>query len=220
MRPIYHITHIKNLPAILAQGGLLCDAEAEQRQICQQSIAYDEIKERRKRRQVKTLSGQSVSAGGVVADYVPFYFANRSPMLCAIYRQSVPRFQGIERDIVYLVSSVERVVSKRAKWCFTNGHAAEAVTNFFDDLASLSKLDWEIIDSWKWSDSLSDPDRKRKKQAEFLVASQFSWEWIEALGVMDAGMVEKVQLLIADCDHKPVVKTQPKWYYTSTVNRA
>jgi hypothetical protein len=46
----------------------MCDAEAELREFCQQSIAYDTIKECRKRRRVETLKGQPVSAGGVVAD--------------------------------------------------------------------------------------------------------------------------------------------------------
>lgn len=31
MTPIYHIPHIKNLPAILREDALLCDAEAERR---------------------------------------------------------------------------------------------------------------------------------------------------------------------------------------------
>jgi ssDNA thymidine ADP-ribosyltransferase, DarT len=68
MTAIYHITHVANLSTILRENGLICDAEAELRGLCQQSIAYDSIKERRKRRRVETLKGQPVSAGGVVAD--------------------------------------------------------------------------------------------------------------------------------------------------------
>ena len=125
MTPIYHITHIANLPAILREDGLLCDAEAERRALCAQSIAYDTIKERRKRRLVKNLAGQPVAAVGVVADYVPFYFSNRSPMLGAIHKGRVPAYQGGQRDVVYLVAHAETVAAEVEHWCFTNGHAVE-----------------------------------------------------------------------------------------------
>jgi hypothetical protein len=78
--PIYHITHVANLPAILGEDGLVCDAEAELRGLCQQSIAYDTIKERRKRRAVETLTGQPVAAGGVVA--IMFRSTSATAHLC------------------------------------------------------------------------------------------------------------------------------------------
>jgi hypothetical protein len=217
--PIYHITHIKNLPAILQEGGLLCDVEAELRGLCAQSIAYDTIKERRKRRRVETLHGQPVAAGGVVADYVPFYFCNRSPMLYAIYTKSVPGFQGEERDVVYLMTYVEHVARREAKWCFTDGHAAEGVTQFADDLGQLSIVNREIVESWSWKDTLADPDRKRKKQAEFLVHGRFPWSWVEWIGVMDNAMGTQVREILATAAHHPKVTSQPKWYYTTTATR-
>jgi hypothetical protein len=216
MTPIYHITHIANLPMILQADGLLCDAEAERRGLCAQSIAYDTIKERRKRRLVETLHGQPVAAGGVVADYVPFYFCNRSPMLYAIYTKSVPSFQGGERDVVYLRSSVEFVTCQQVKWCFTDGHAAEGVTQFADDLSQLTMLDQQILESWSWKDTLADPDRKRKKQAEFLVHGRFPWAWVEWIGVMDEEMARHVRQTISGASHHPKLTLQPKWYYTTT----
>jgi hypothetical protein len=219
MTPIYHITHIKNLPAILKEDGLLCDAEAERRGLCAQSIAYDTIKERRKRRPVETLQGQPVAAGGMVADYVPFYFCNRSPMLYAIYTKSVSSFLGEEQDVVYLMAHVERVVKREIKWCFTDGHAAEGVTQFADDLAQFSIVNRQIIESWSWKDTLADPDRKRKKQAEFLVHGRFPWPWVEWIGVMNAEMADRVREIMAAATHHPSVTTQPKWYYTTTTTR-
>src|ERR1700712_3277083 len=98
MTAIYHITHVDNLPTIVREAGLVCDAEAERRGLCQQSIAYDSIKQRRRRRAVVTLHGDAVAAGGVLPDYVPFYFCNRSPMLGAIHQGTVPGYQGGQRD--------------------------------------------------------------------------------------------------------------------------
>jgi hypothetical protein len=219
MTPVYHITHINNLPAILRKDGLLCDAEAERLGLCSQSISYDAIKERRKRRRVETLQGQPVAAGGVVADYVPFYFSNRSPMLYAIFTKSVPCFQGNERDVVYLMSHVERIVKRNGKWCFTDGHAAEGVTQFADDIAQLSIVDREIVESWSWKDTLADPDRKRKKQAEFLVHDRFPWSWVEWIGVMDDEMRVRVLEMLGTAAHRPGVTSQPKWYYSTTTTR-
>jgi len=222
MTPIFHITHLSNLPAIIRERGLWSDLETERRGLCQQGIAYPEIKERRKRRAVVSLAGKTVGAGGVVADYVPFYFANRSPMLYAVFSGSVAGYLGGERNVVYLVSSAERVTATSARWCFSNGHAAEGITDFFDTLTDLPRVDRQIIQSWSWKDTLADPDRKRKKQAEFLVHERFLWEWVERIAVMDLELAQQVKELLAgaaDAGHCPPVTTEPKWYYTTTVNR-
>lgn len=165
MTPIYHITHVDNLPAILREGGLVCDQEAQQRELCSQAIAYDTVKQRRMVRPVAKLLGGSVAAGGVLAEYVPFYFTQRSPMLLAIHKRCVPAYQGGQADVVYLVSSVENVARSDRVWCFTDGHAVEAVTEFYDRLDDLQKVDWGAVRTWKWGGRwlLADPDIKRRK---------------------------------------------------------
>ena len=59
MTDIYHITHIANLPSIVKDGGLWCDNERRHQRAIQVSIAYENLKERRRRTSVR------VSAGGV-----------------------------------------------------------------------------------------------------------------------------------------------------------
>lgn len=67
---IFHFTHIDNLASIIATG-LGCDSHA-----CPSvDVGNHDIKQRRAERKVP------VPPGGVVADYVPFYFAPRSPMI-------------------------------------------------------------------------------------------------------------------------------------------
>lgn len=111
MTLIHHITHIANLASIIERGELACDAAVERENLCEQSIAYDSIKERRRNRLVETLAGKKIAAGGVLPDYVPFYFSNRTPMLGAIHRGLVPAFQGRQNDVVYLVSTAEAVAA-------------------------------------------------------------------------------------------------------------
>lgn len=215
MTPIYHITHVANLPMILREDGLLCDAVAERRSLCAQSIAHDSIKDRRKLRSVRTLAGCPVAASGMVADYVPFYFCNRSPMLGAIHKGLVSGYEGGQRDVIYLVARAERVAAARADWCFTDGHAVEAVTDFFSDLRDLKQVDWKAVETWRWGGRwlLSDPDVKRRKQAEFLVHERFPWTLVQSIGVLDTGMATRVRAMLTEAAHKPGVTIEPKWYY-------
>ena len=215
MTPIYHITHIANLARIIERGGLACDAEVARGGLCEQSIAYDTIKERRRRRPVETLTGTEVAAGGVVADYVPFYFSNRSPMLYAIHRGSVPAYQGGQQDVVYLVSTAEAVAATDFQWCFTDGHAAEGFTEFFVDLADLPRVDWDAVRTWRWGKQyqLANPDVLRRKQAEFLVHRRFPWTLVQRIGVLDESMSRRVHAILAVATHKPRVTIEPTWYY-------
>lgn len=96
--PIVHFTRVEHLATII-RGGLLSDSRAQQSGMLQVEVGHPDIKERRRRRPVPA------AAGGVVADYVPFYFAPRSPMLYVIERGNVPTYdQGCDR-IIYLVTT-------------------------------------------------------------------------------------------------------------------
>lgn len=210
--PIYRITHVSNLCGILQQGGMWSDAQSKAKGLSSKSIAYDELKARRAKRHVATTKGNAVSQGGKLDAYVPFYFANRSPMLYAIHGKTTA-YQGGQAEIVYLVSSVQRVVASKRGWCFTDGHAFEGVTEFFDDEAELSKVDWDMIRDWSWRNTLEDLDRKRRKQAEFLVHDFFPWEWVERIGVINKSMKDQVAAIIASASHLPPISIEPNWYY-------
>ena len=74
---IYHHTHIDNLSGILRSGGVCCDRICQASTLTLRDIAYQNLKLRRMTTPVE------VPPGGVLADYVPFYFGPRSPMLYA-----------------------------------------------------------------------------------------------------------------------------------------
>jgi hypothetical protein len=207
MTPIYHITHVRNLQHIVATQGLWCDAERVRQKFECVGIAHQSLKDRRARTPVP------VAAGGSLGDYVPFYFANRSPMLYAIHTGFVQGCDAGQKDIIYLVSSVERVVKGRRQWCFSDGHAVEAVTKFLSDEAALKAVDWAVIDHWSWQNTNEDPDRKRRKQAEFLVQQFFPWEWVEGIGVIDVAVGNEVTKALQNAQYRPPVAVQAKWYY-------
>ncbi len=104
---IYHITHVDNLPSIVAQGGLLSDAAmiAEGGPIA--PIGMSTIKQWRLTLPVKCHSGDHVG------DYVPFYFCPRSIMLYVIHCSNHPElsYRGGQGPIVHLESNLLDVVN-------------------------------------------------------------------------------------------------------------
>ena len=88
-----------------------------------------------------------LAPGGCVADYVPFYFAARSPMLYIISKGDVPTYSGGQDEIVYLVTSTEKVAQEGLRFVFTDRNAALGLARYGDDLQVLDDyLDWELME--------------------------------------------------------------------------
>jgi hypothetical protein len=204
---VYHITHLRNLPSILDQGGLCCDVMTGERDLDPVGIAHQHIKERRARRRVP------LAAQGTLADYVPFYFAPRSPMLYAIHTNWVAGFSGRQGDILHLVAEAETIRANGLIFAFTDGHAEMSFSSFFEELADLERVDWQIMQETFWNDTAEDGDRKRRRQAEFLVHRFFPWQLIKEIGVISSQVAHTVQALLDAEEHKPVVSVRRKWYY-------
>lgn len=207
MTDIFHITHIRNLPGILQDGGLWCDRVVSQRNLAHVSIAHQHIKDRRAQKNVP------VPPHGVVADYVPFYFAPRSPMLYSIAHGYVEGYRGGQSEVLHLVSSAESVKQSGASFVFTDGHAEMSISHFYRDLQDLGKVDWNIMRATIWRDTNEDGDRKRRRQAEFLVHEFFPFSLFERIGVATQTMAKKTAALLAGLEEKPLIEIQPTWYY-------
>lgn len=207
MPPIYHITHLRNLATILDHGCLWCDRERIGQELGSVGIAYQHIKDRRARKRVP------VGRGGTLADYVPFYFAPRSPMLYAIYRGLVPGYDGGQSSVVHLVTSTEAVAAEPLPFVFTNGHADMAFSRFYDDLRDLDQVDWAIMSERYWNDTPEDGDRKRRRQAEFLVHTSLPWRLVEEIGVMSKKVADEVSAALEGAGHRPPVVVRSGWYY-------
>jgi hypothetical protein len=209
MPAIYHITHIKNLTPILAQGGLFCPVRLTKEEVDHLNIAHQNIQERRALKKVP------IAPFGVLHDYVPFYFAPRSPMLYTIERGNVEGYKDGQTPIIHLVSSAERVAQEKLEFVFTDGHGIMAFSQFFNTLAQLDQVDWKVMESKYWHDTVDDNDRKRRRNAEFLVYQFFPWTLIEEIGVMNQSIADKVQQTTAEQAHRPIVRIHREWYYES-----
>jgi hypothetical protein len=202
---IYHITHHSNLPGIIECGGLLCDGEAARQGPV--SIAYGRLKERR----FETLV--PCEPFGALTDYVPFYFAPRSPMLYAIHKGCVTHYTDGQSKIVYIVCSIQKVVQMGLRFVFTDGHPISRISRFANDLKWLGEMvDWRVMESTVWHNTPEDPDRKRRRQAEFLVYRFLPLEAVETIAVYDLDMRRQVQSYLGDPYQIDVV-VRRAWYY-------
>lgn len=84
-------------------------------------------------------------------------------------------------------------------------------TDFFDDLENLPKVDWNLMEAKYWHDTNDDPDRKRRRQAEFLVHEFFPWELVSYIGVYDGSSAKTVREIVGG--GIPEVGIQRGWYY-------
>ena len=126
---IYHITHLDNLPGILRSGCLSCHKEMVNDGLHPVSIAYPGIQDRR------AITSVACGPGGVLHDYVPFYFAPRSPMLYALHRNRVEGYSGGQTPVLHLVTSVVRLIETGHRFVFTDGHATMRLSRFFTNVA-------------------------------------------------------------------------------------
>jgi hypothetical protein len=205
---IFHITHLDNLSKILEGGNLWCDNEKAKRVVQAKGIAHENIKARRARKIVPAC------VGGSLADYVPFYFAQRSPMLCAIHNRRVVNYNGGQNLILHLFSTVEKVVERDLPFTFTDGHAEMATSKFYEEVADLDKIDWEIMRAQVWRDTEDDGDRKRRRQAEFLVYNHFPIDLINGIGVISESIKNRVEQILNQANIQTKVVVKPHWYYS------
>ena len=154
-----------------------------------------------------------VEPGGVLNDYVPFYFASRSPMLYSIHTGFVQGFTGSQRDIIYLVSSVQKVKESEIPFVFTDGHAYELISNFYNKEKDLKNIDWQIMGETYWNNTADDNDRKRRRMAEFLVYQFVPITCIFAIVVFDDRMESTVNKIQRKCNTNIKTIVKRNWYY-------
>lgn len=181
---LFRMTHIENLRFILRDGLYAPNAKRYAEYL---NIGDEVLIAQRKEFVVP------VAPGGVLSDYVPFYFGGRSPMLLNIktgYRGVRQREQS---EIVFLCAHIDVIVNSCPDFCFTDGHAKDSLTAYYNNLENLDKVDWSVVSLSYWSNTEDDPDRMRRKQAEFLVKNYVPLSCVSGIIVFDNKASVKVK---------------------------
>lgn len=202
---IWRILHRANLPWVLEHG--MHSDNSLMRAPNWVSIGNAELIERR------ALHRVPMPPGGVLNDYVPFYFTPFSVMLRNIHTGWNGVKQVSNEDIVILVSSLHRMKELGLPFLFTDSHAYSGLACYFDDLAHLDKIDWPLLQRRDFKRDPEDPGKLERYQAEALVHQQVP---LAAL----SGIVCYTEAVKADIEREmrsqalpPPVHARPNWYF-------
>ncbi|MGE6371004.1 type II toxin-antitoxin system toxin DNA ADP-ribosyl transferase DarT [Planococcus kocurii] len=189
----FHMTHIKNLPSILKNQELLAYSEMALRNTLYQDIANPRIQERRFTTSIR------LAPHGSLHEYVPFYFAACSPMLYSVLHNGTN-----QEEMVYLVTDTETIDQSGVPYLFTDGHAIMVISEFYSDLTELNKIDWPLME---------DPDRKRRRQAEFLVHKKVPIQLFTGFAVINQLAKDRVEELLKNHQVNKPVGIRRHFYY-------
>ena len=145
--PIYRLIHIDNLPIYLQRGGMHAPNNVPNDGLEYRTIHNIEIQRERHKRPIPC------GSKGTLHDYLPFYFGYLSPMLLQLCTGRVEEYDGGPSPLIYIVSSVQRIVISGLSFVFSDGHGIAAFTDWFDDMSQLIKVDWEVVNARYWSDT-------------------------------------------------------------------
>jgi len=213
---VFHFTHVSHLSAIV-RDGLLSDSVVHAGGRLTHEAGDLGIKDQRRRRAVPC------GPGGVVADYVPFYFAPRSPMLYRITNPQgladggVVTYNGGPDELVYLVTSVERLHQAGLSLVLTDRNAAAALAKFRSAPTSWFEsgfIDWPLMNARLWNDTTGYPDRMARRMAECLAHQCVPWACFAKVAVANAAVARQARdALISAGEHAMVPVPEPNWYF-------
>ncbi|HEX5199627.1 MAG TPA: DarT ssDNA thymidine ADP-ribosyltransferase family protein [Actinoplanes sp.] len=74
-------------------------------------------------------------------------------------------------------------------------------------------VDWRLMEAERWNNTPDDPDRQRRRQAEFLVHRALPLELVRWIGVQSDHRASQVGKILADHPLDRRIIVRPRWYY-------
>ncbi len=135
-------------------------------------------------------------------------------MLLQLKTGQVSGYDEGQEPLIYLVSTAQAVAESGLGFAYSDGHGLVALSDWFDSLDDLRKVDWNVVNRRYWADTIDDPDRKRRKMAEFLVHRRCDWSLIQEIAVINDEMKERVESILASYPQEVRVTVRVRdWYY-------
>jgi len=196
---LFHITHIKNISAVLKKG-LLSKNELIAQKIVFNDISEDKIQSARAK---IIIPGSSYT----LHDCVPMFFGARPPMLLAVRGKGIP-----QEDVIYVVVNWQ-ILSQENVW-FTDGNARDSDSKFYGDLKHLDQVDFAAAGAYNWGGQGKTLEFKRKKQAEVLKLKKVLLDEIIGFAVYnDKAQAQLQKILDAQGVARKIIVI-PEWYYS------
>lgn len=210
-RQIYHITHIDNFANILQSGAIYSYTRLQQVKADYVNIAHADIQQKRAEYIVPFLfEGKELS----LHEFVPFHFAPRSPMLYTVAQGNVEGYDSGQEPLIYIVLDISHIITSGYRFLYTDGHPIMDFTKYYADISHLEEaIDWEIMNAKYWANTDEDPDRKRRRQAEFLILGEVAVTEFSFVAVKNIEMQSVVAQLLRAARYNIPVYCKPDWYY-------
>jgi len=193
---LYRITHIDNTLHILNNG--ITHRNSKNADPDYKSIGDLSLIQTRQNKEVRITSGiydfQNAPVV-ILGDFIPFYFGVKMPMLFVIQNGGNFVEEAVSpENIIYLVCDLMSLVSLKQEYYFSDGHATDRLTTFYDS-SKINRLthiiDWEAINSIYWG-GIENLEVKRKKQAEFLIKGDIPSRCIKRIICFNNNAKEKI----------------------------
>ena len=187
---LYRMTHIENISHIF-QNGITHSTSANSNPDFV-SIGDASL--------IVTRNNFLLNNGRRLGEYIPFYFGVRTPMLYVLQNGFNMVSSTSAEKIVYCVSSVQKIIYLNLEFIFTDGHAVDGFSSQYTvaDIQNLDTiLDKNAIHGKYWKDE-NDLDRKRRKEAEFLVLGDIAIDAILSFITYDENSRNKIIKFGAD----------------------
>ena len=198
------MTHYRNIAFILQNGIHSCNGQVHDADYI--NIGHRSLISRR------GLSTVTLPPGGVINDYVPFYFHYKMPMLYHISQGQVTSYEGTQHEIVYLVSTAEKIQEQNIPYVFTDRHAYLAHKAVYNSLTDLQRLSWNVIKDDTWFQNYT-ALRKELKQAEFLVYQHLPVTALLGIVCHNDEIANSVRNDIAQTNSNLQIAVKPEYYY-------
>lgn len=203
LRKAYHFTSLQNLESII-ESGLLSTNIKLAKGVGHINVAEESIQNRRS---TMIVPGQN---GRVVHDYVPFYFAKKTPMQLAVLNK-----KNVDQELLIYFSIPVSIIESRAGVLFTNASAnTDIAPNFYSvhELPSLNDLNWNVIDDNRWS--YPDDDERHQKMAELLIPDQVFLSEISEIITWNGSISNYVKRIFEEnkIAHPPVIENSYHYY--------
>lgn len=202
---IFRITHIDNVPWILDNGFHCRSSPHFDPDFV--SIGNADLIQARYKRQVP------IAPGGVLSDYVPFYFTPWSIMLLNIKTGYGGIRQVPNEDIVIFVGCLHDLATEGHQFIFTNQHAYPVTAEYFNDLSRLDRIDWELLRARDFKHDPEDPGKKERYQAEALIHRRLPVTALRGVACHSTRVQGQLQVSVAQRDLQLNVMPQPGWYF-------
>lgn len=194
---IYHLTHIRNLPGILADRAILAGATPTV------DISPAPVRSERADASVGGVEDKSVNA------YVPFFLSPDATLWSAL-RESLehPRLSAEAlsfdaSDYVFLVSTVRHVVAASREFVVADGNAEGIQTRFATTREDAERMLYRLR---------AQSDGDALLEAELLVDGSLPLESVTLIGVQNDKVRSAVRDILVGSDFTPKVSVYPPWF--------